>query len=386
MANQEYIPLPCIEIIQPIGSFYIAVIDWKSLKTIAYADIRRIEAGEGKGVETYLGIQRTLSKNRVDDIAEYVKNVDATFPTNIILHIPSYTRIGEDSEVRNLIFDPATLTMKIRLAEDIASILDGQHRIEGLIRGFSEPNENENKFQLNITIFVDLDMDNQSMIFATVNKAQTKVNKSLVYDLFAFATTRSPQRTAHNIVKLLNNTKGSPFKDRIKILGRADDPERETVTQSTLAETIIKYISSNELKDRDTLKRGSHLRKVTGSELEKYIFRNLFIEEKDQNIAEIIWNLFKAVEGKWTVAWESQTILSKSTGIIAFMRFLRPAYLLICNKNQKEIGYVPGQKEFSEIISITPLKDGDFNKENYIPGSSGQSKLYHELLQVLDIK
>jgi hypothetical protein len=64
--------------------------------------------------------------------------------------------------------------MEIRLANDIASIIDGQHRIEGLIKAFNKPHENETKFQLNITIFVDLDMDNQSMIFATVNKAQTK--------------------------------------------------------------------------------------------------------------------------------------------------------------------------------------------------------------------
>jgi hypothetical protein len=55
--------------------------------------------------------------------------------------------------------------------------------------------------------------------------------------------TRSPQRIAHNLVKLLNTTNGSPFKDRIKILGRADDPERETVTQSILAESIIRFIS-----------------------------------------------------------------------------------------------------------------------------------------------
>jgi hypothetical protein len=31
-----------------------------------------------------LGIQRTLFKNRIDDISDYVKNIDATFPTNII--------------------------------------------------------------------------------------------------------------------------------------------------------------------------------------------------------------------------------------------------------------------------------------------------------------
>ena len=77
---------------------------------------------------------------------------------------------------------------------DVANILDGQHRIEGLKEGLSSGHPNSEQFQLNVSIFVDLDMDDQSMVFATVNKAQTKVNKSLVYDLFAYAKSRSPQR------------------------------------------------------------------------------------------------------------------------------------------------------------------------------------------------
>src|SRR6185436_13580442 len=103
--------------------------------------------------------------------------------------------------VQNVIFDRERSELKIREAFDVAHILDGQHRIEGLKNGFSDPHSNADRFELNVVIFVDLDMDDQSMVFATVNKAQTKVNKSLVYDLFAYAKTRSPQRTAHSIVR-----------------------------------------------------------------------------------------------------------------------------------------------------------------------------------------
>jgi len=382
MADQ-YISIKCIQITQPIGLFYIGVINWKELKIIAHSDIRRIENEENHTVDTYLGIQRDLSPKRIVEIADYVQNIDATFPTSIILHIPSYTPLTELIEARNLIYDAANSEMKIRLSNDIASILDGQHRIEGLKKGFQNNHENSDKFQLNVTIFVDLDMDDQSMIFSTVNKAQTKVNKSLVYDLFSFAKSRSPQRTGHNIVKLLNDTIDSPFKDKIKILGRADDPDRETITQATLVELIIKYISSNPYKDRDTLIRGKNLSKVEGRELKTYIFRNLFIEEKDQDIAKNIWNLFEAVEDKWPKSWSMPSILNKSTGVIAIMKFLHPAYLNLCNSKGREIGFVFTRLDYAEILNNINLDDNVFIKENYIPGTSGQSKLYKQLIEFI---
>jgi DGQHR domain-containing protein len=250
MTQDNYIKVKCIEVKQPIGVFYIATIEWYDINNIARADIRRIEKGEGGKVETYLGMQRRLSDSRVKEISQYVQNIDATFPTGIILHINSFS-----DDLRNVIFDKEKSEMQIRVNEDVATILDGQHRIEGLKKGLGETGKHQTKFQLNVSIFVDLDMDNQSMVFATVNKAQTKVNKSLVYDLFAFANTRSPQRTAHNIVRLMDESEKSPFYKMVKILGTADDPDRERITQATIAEAIIKYISKNPMTDRDRLKR-----------------------------------------------------------------------------------------------------------------------------------
>ncbi|MCA6385280.1 MAG: DGQHR domain-containing protein [Cytophagales bacterium] len=358
----------------------MASIDWKDVKTIARADIRRIEKGEGGQVETYLGIQRGLSNSRVKEIGRYVTNIDATFPTAVLLHISSHSVINEGSdqeqEVTNIEFDRQTSEMKIREGFDVATILDGQHRLEGLRLGFSEAHPNADKFQLNVAIFVDLDMDDQSMVFATVNKAQTKVNKSLVYDLFAYANTRSPQRTAHSIVRLLNEKDGSPFKDMVKILGTADDPNRETITQSTIAECLIKYISAQPMQDRDKLKRKQRPKRAEGDEQQRLFFRNLFIDEKDADIARIVWNLFDAVKTKWPDHWET-TLLSKSTGVIAFMKFLKPSYLHLASK----IGDIVSKNDFLKLIEKVNINGADFTKENYLPGTSGQAKLYKELVK-----
>ena len=381
MNNQDYIKVKCIEVQQPIGVFYIATIEWYDINRIARADIRRIEKGEGGIVETYLGMQRRLSTNRVKEIGRYVQNIDATFPTAIILHINSFSQKNDGSEYRNVIFNRDASEMLIRVDSDVATILDGQHRIEGLKKGLGETGMHNTKFQLNVSIFVDLDMDNQSMVFATVNKAQTKVNKSLVYDLFAFANTGSPQRTAHNIVRLFDESQGSPFYKMVKILGTADDTIRETITQATIAESIIKYISSNPMRDRDLLKRKKDLQRAYGKEAKKLIFRNFFIDKRDADIAKNIWNLFSAVKNKWPNHWNN-TLLSKSTGVIAFMRFLRPAYLHITDGNGD---LIVSEQEFKELLDLVNIDGNNFTKENYLPGSTGQSKLYKELIEYTGI-
>ena len=78
-------------------------------------------------------------------------------------------------------------------------MIDGQHRIAGLYKY-----EGEVGFDINVTIFVGTDIADQAQIFSTVNLEQTKVNRSLAYDLFALAHSRSPKKRA--IILLLRWT------------------------------------------------------------------------------------------------------------------------------------------------------------------------------------
>ena len=358
--DKQLIEFKCIEVKQPIGTFYIGAVDSNDLVRITYADRRTIEQ-ERREVEKYLGIERPLSESRVKEIEQYVNTVDATFPSSVILAVTS-----EDSE-----YDPATSTMKIKNEENIAKIIDGQHRIAGL-----EEFKGEN-FQVNVTVFVDMDIEDQAMVFATINLKQTKVSKSLAYDLFEYAKSRSPQKTCHNIAKLLNNKERSPFRNKIKILGRATGKIEETLTQATFVESLIGYISENPMQDRDILKRGKSLKKTDAKELEKLIFRNMFIENKDEEIAKTLWNYFEAVNEKWKDAWSTTktgNILNRSTGFRALMKFLRPVYLSF-----SKTGAVIDKKEFYEVFKKIDLKDTDFNPDDYIPGSSGETALYRDL-------
>ena len=365
-AEDQKIEVQCLEVTQPIGTFYIGVMKHEDLVKISYADIRRLEVGDEKReVEVYSGIQRELSKNRVKELGKYVNLVDATFPSSVILHIKE-----EDVE-----YDSDSKLMKLPFRDNVAKVLDGQHRIAGL-EDFEGKSDN---FDVNVTIFIEMELEDQAIVFATINKTQTKVNKSLVADLFAFAKNRSPQKTAHNIVRALNQKEGSPFKDKIKILGTADDKEKETITQSTFSEKIIDLISKDPMDDRNTYKKGKTPDKFSGKELERRPLRNIFIDEKDADIAKILWNFFDAVQDTWPNSWwkvEREKVLNKSTGFIALMRFFKDVY-----SNSGRIGEVIEKEYYLELLGKSSLTDDDFTRDNFIPGSGGQSQLYRQLTE-----
>lgn len=369
-SKQKKIEFKCLKLHQPIGELYIGVIDHEDLIEISYADIRRLETGtEQREVEIFSGIQRTLSKNRVKTIGEYVNMCDATFPTSIILHI----------NPKDVDYDEAESVMRLPKKKNIAKILDGQHRIAGL-----EHFNNGEPFQLNVIVFVGMELEDQALVFATINITQTKVNKSLVADLFEFASHRSPQKTAHNIIRALNEKKDSPFKDKIKILGTAIDKEKETITQSTFADCLIRNFSKNSAADRDIYKRGKKPEKFHGRDLIARPLRNLFVDKEDGKIAKIIWNYFDAIQKKWPNAWKpvkEEMILNKSTGFIALMRFFKDAYISF-----ERIGEVIEAKEYLEIFNQMTLKEKDFNRTKYLPGSGGQSNLYKDFIKQSGLK
>lgn len=358
------ISMKCIEIAQPIGRFYIGCMHYRDLLRISYADVRRIADPD---LETYLGIERELSPQRIRELERYVETIDATFPTSIILSISS-----EDSE-----YDDKTGTLAIRNDEQVAKIIDGQHRIKGLESFTGE------RFDLTVTVFVDMDIEDQAMVFATINIAQTKVSKSLVYDLYEFTKRPSPQKTAHNVAKLLNSEDGSPFEGRIKILGRATH-KYQTLTQAAVVEALMDLISGSVSRaedDRELIKRGKQPTRATDDELRTLVFRNMFLDRMDAEIARVIWNYFAAVRERWQEAWDAVdkkgNMLPRTNGFRGFMRFLPYAYHQVGGPPS-----IPPRKGFLEILLGVELRDSDFNTTTYEPGTSGETGLFRDLLKL----
>jgi DGQHR domain-containing protein len=356
-----WITIACIQIRQPIGPFYIAVIPSAELVKISFADRRRILERQ-REIEVVSGIQREISPKRVAELKQYVTTMDACFPTGVILAI--------DSE--NAKFDPGTSTIRIREIDDVAKIIDGQHRIEGLV-GYQGPT-----FEMNVTIFINMEMEDQAIVFSTINLKQAPVANSLAYDLYDYATTRSPQKTAHYVARLLNSRADSPFYRRIMILGRATGEQNETLTQAAFVDPLLRLISANSaeaMADRDALKRKKTLSPITEGEARsrKLIFRNMFIREEDARIAKVIWNYFIAVQERWPDSWSLKQrgkILNRTTGYRALMQFL-PILILSLDL----IDELPGVSIFKEQLDKVQLTDDQMNTEEFKPGTSGQFKL-----------
>jgi DGQHR domain-containing protein len=135
--ENDIIKIECIEFHQPIGVFYVGKINIKDLLAISYADVRRIEREEKNDIETFFGIQRNLSSGRVNEIADYVKTSDATFPTSILLAISS-NDIDNPTENGNVNFNQNEKVLSVKRNENIAQIIDGQHRVFGLKKAFEQ--------------------------------------------------------------------------------------------------------------------------------------------------------------------------------------------------------------------------------------------------------
>ncbi|MGH8016240.1 MAG: DGQHR domain-containing protein, partial [Candidatus Zixiibacteriota bacterium] len=122
------------------------------------------------------------------------------------------------------------------------------------------------------------------------------------------------------------------------------------------------------------------LEHAQGNDIYKLIFRNLFVDEKDAIIANVVWNYFSVVSDKWPHSWNEQIegrILNRTTGFGALMRFLKNAFKEVSSKEKK----VPEKEDFKKIFTKMKLKEDDFTRENFVPGSTGEGQLYRTLCE-----
>ncbi len=369
------IKITAIRLSQPIGELYIGRVPAKALIELAEADIRRITDRE---MEIMSGIQRNLSQSRVPQIRKYIETVDASFPNSIILNFDSKFLISRPEPLPNACNDDSLYCFEVSIDKNAFKIIDGQHRLSGF------DGAKVNNFDLLVAFFIDLPVEDQAYLFSTINVNQTKVNKSLVYDLFEVSESRSPQRTAHLITKALNTDEDSPFYRRIKLLGVAPKFDDEVLykaplSQGTVAQRIVETISSDPMSDRDIIRRGKQIER-TGSEIEKgLIFRKFFAEEKDGVILRIIKNYFRAVAEAFPDLWEGQdNPLSKTIGYGALMRLLVDAFSVGIQKDDLSFEFFSNLmakvKENSEEDELMPP-----TFENFPAAGSGESKLYGKL-------
>lgn len=390
----EKVTINVIRVKQPSAEFFIGSIPAEELVKITYSDVRRIN-NEDREVERYLGIQRPLDKSRVAEIKRYITSPNASFPTGIVLSIhPRHAEFNSDNSILELspaVDDNGNDGNELIKLGRVAKVLDGQHRIAAFLNkeGNYDWTLGFDKFDLNVVIFIGLDLDEQANIFATINLAQTKVNKSLVYDLEGLSKIRSPFKSAHQIAVALDTADdSSPLYKRIKRLGvkTAGRENSEPLTQAVFVESLIALMSGDPEKDRLDLMKKKKLSMPTENELHNYPFRKLYIENKEKEIALILYNYFAAIKHTWPNAWEDVNrignILPKSNAFKAFMRYLKELYITLSGG---DFNMVISLNMFLNHFKSYDITDEDFTSGNFLPGSGGQSRFYKLLTREITI-
>ena len=226
-----------IEVQQPIGTFYLCSIPAPFLLKVVKSTSR---SDDPKAV------QREKSPGRIKDIGAYCSDPDAVFPTPLVVSVSSSdVRLDEE---KHLVVIPEDKGI-------IGNVIDGQHRLWGI-----ECSEHSENFQLPVVLMFDLTVAEEAYIFSTINSNQRKVDPSLIYDLFDVSAYRSPQKTAHEIARVMNSSSSSPFYNRLKMLGKKTaDQEKATLSQGTFAKSILMLISKKPDEDARKLKNGQKL-------------------------------------------------------------------------------------------------------------------------------
>lgn len=308
---------------QPIGTFYLSVVNASEL--IGVTDTR------ARTVVEQDNVQRETAPERINAIANYCNDPDATFPTAIIISVyaENFIKISDDY-----------LEFKDKVS--IGEIIDGQHRLLGI-----EKSGLSHRFDLPVVFMFDLDNYQKGYVFSVINSKQTRVPMSRIYDLFALNPYRSPYKTCHDIVKTLNRNEDSPFYNRIKMLGKKEvGQEKASLSQAAFIGYLLPLISKNPDKDLIDIKNNIPLEYD-----EKLPFRKYFIEDKDELILKVLLNYFSAISEVFYEQWNNpeKYILSKPIGYGALLKHL-PEYLKY-GFDQKDL-----RKEFF-INEFQKLKD-----------------------------
>ena len=328
-------------------------------------------------------IQRKVNNSKVERIADFLlTDPKAMFPTNIVIAIPeevieNIDKTGKDVVVQ--LNDIVNTEIKKENGNVYLTIIDGQHRVRGIERAIirvqekirslvnvlddsNSDDKNLNillktqknllnrllSFELLVTFFVGTSLEYQAMIFATINKTQTKVPENLVYSLFGLTKNDSPQKTALEVVLALNGIEKSPFYNRIKLVGgEYKKGELIPLSQANMVKSILKNISYNTRQEEtDRFLKREELKENP----KKYAFRNYYANNDDKSIIRSIYSYFNAVketfiDSNGTSLWKIpenekiNNVLQTNVGYQALLKLLFYLFKKIDpeNRDKKEV-------------------------------------------------
>lgn len=314
-----------LEVTQNDCKFYVFSIKSDLLYKIAYVSRRHEDKKEG--------YQRNLSLKRAKEINDYVFKLKGIIPNNIILNFDV-----------DLSYDSGKQTISFDVKDNIAWVIDGQHRLYGL-------SLSDKAIDVVVVAFEKLDIPNQAKIFRVINSTQKGVNTSLIYDLIDLVKDATfLEERAHELVKKLNDDPESPWYQQIKMLGIG----KGLISQSAFVDNLQPLLDE-----------------------EKRAPLHIYTEEEQYGILR---NYFSAIKFLFPDDWgNANSLLTKTVGFYSFMLLL-PTVLPMC------LGAFTDFKINSVIRVLDPIKNYDFSSSGPLKGVSGKAgveRIISELTSLL---
>jgi len=375
---------------QPFGDFYIISIPASKLVNLVHSIPAEYTDGQLDGV------QRAINKKRIDNISRFCQTESPLFPNTIIL-AANIMENGDLVEEENKWFFSDGFIFIPRCFK-AASIVDGQHRIEGIKKALDEGADD---FDLVCAVYMDLPTSEQAEVFATINFNQQKVDKSLAYQLFGYDLDSTepkywtPDTLAVHITRILGKQASSPFRNHIGygvrdsdiyceeyenrddvLKGLREDPWK--VSTSTMVGGITKLISKDSIRDRYDLHKKRMFKKDRAvldiGKPPVPPLRELYLGFKDKSIYSIVENFFLSVRGKLWVG-QHDTILKKTIGIQALFDVLYH----ILNNDDLDFSKDVGIEYFDSILNNVDVHLVEEMDNNY--SGSGRTMIRNLLLE-----
>ncbi len=314
-------------------------------------DIFNLESSieEVNSLKLNAGIQRELIPNKLSQIADYLKGDKGLFPNSVIINISDRLELVEFNEsIIEIPHDPSI----------VVTALDGQHRLQGY-KKYLEKYNNKEVFQVPVTIFYNTELDFQAYIFSIINSKQTKINKSLLYDLLALTKSDVDEfKLSHELAGWLHTNNDSILKGNFKMLGKGDG----WLSQAAFIDYLMPLI------------HGSKRRKIPA------VFEPYKESKKYYQIAYFINDYFKSLINCYNKEFYSDEYIFRTSFIFGlFMKFM--PYVFVYSFDSNELIY--SQEKIDEIFRLVKQINIDFKKggANSGVGSIGrQNKLLNELI------
>lgn len=378
--------LKYIRMKQPIGDMFLVKMSAKDVAAISASNTR-------KSYNDHTGIQRKLDTNRIKSIADFCQTKDAMFPTPIILSASSDYFLIDTSEEKIKI-------PKIREDEaKFCSIVDGQHRLEGL-----KQSGKIDKFDLLVAFVFDTDPSKDAYLFKIINGNQKPVSTSLIYDLYGLSKSRTVEKTCNKVMQVLNGNDpkiDSELDGKIKMLGYKDEfSQNGIVSQAAMIKNLMKLITDKSERDNIDIEFGRELKQLDSR---KYIFRENFIEGNDEFIIQENIDFFNSWMKKLSEVKEKYNIneykqFEKTIGFSVSYRIFRILFLGWEDSKQYTVTYIEdrylkkdcylvgSRKDFYSSILLamfTNFFELKLNNETYSSSESGVDKLELDLVAIL---